>query len=326
MADERQVFTEAQTLGGVVVPAEVLNKGREAYTEYCYACHGNKGDGQGPASRGYRPSPRDFREAKFKFAAVSPGSLPHDDDLRRIITGGLNGTPMLPWSVPEPALNGIIQYIKTFSPRWKKEKAGEKITESPDPWKGKAEEGATRGMKVYHGLAQCWACHPAYATKKEIWEASKETRGTGAVEYRNDMYGAVAKEADYKDGDHKLVILPPDFLMAEVKAGVKPSDLYRTIASGIGGTAMPQWKGSMPDEGDIWALAYYVRSLVDMKGTPAARALREKLERQPAFEPPPEAPPPPPPQKGAAPAPGAKEPAKAEPPKAEPPKAEPPKK
>ena len=35
---------------------------------------------------------------------------------------------------------------------------------------------------------------------------------------------------------------------------------------GIGGTAMPTWKGALPDD-DIWAMSYYVRSLIDIKGT-----------------------------------------------------------
>ena len=39
-----------------------------------------------------------------------------------------------------------------------------------------------------------------------------------------------------------------------------------------GGTAMPQWKGSIPDE-DIWAMAHYVRDLIDKyKNKPAERA------------------------------------------------------
>ena len=29
---------------------------------------------------------------------------------------------------------------------------------------------------------------------------------------------------------------------------------------------MPSWKGSLPEE-DLWALAYYVRSLADLRGT-----------------------------------------------------------
>ena len=67
-------------------------------------------------------------------------------------------------------------------------------------------------------------------------------------------------------------------------------DLYRVIASGIGGTAMPQWQGSLP-ESDIWALVYYVHSLMEMRThMPEAVAAREKLMNQPAWTPPAEAP------------------------------------
>ncbi len=53
----------------------------------------------------------------------------------------------------------------------------------------------------------------------------------------------------------------------------KMEDLYRVIASGVGGTAMPTWKGSLPEE-DIWALAHYVESLVAMRDRPEAAELR----------------------------------------------------
>ena len=65
-------FDKPQTLGGKIVPANVLTEGERAYTQYCRACHGDKGDGKGPAAKGVRPPPRDFTLGVFKFAAVPP--------------------------------------------------------------------------------------------------------------------------------------------------------------------------------------------------------------------------------------------------------------
>jgi hypothetical protein len=48
---------------------------------------------------------------------------------------------------------------------------------------------------------------------------------------------------------------------------------------------MPQWKGALPEE-SLWALVYYVQSLVALRGTPAAYELRRKLESQPPWTPP----------------------------------------
>src|SRR5688572_23460184 len=102
-------FTEGKTFAGnVEVSAHDLNDGYEAYMLYCYACHGEKGDGKGPASWGLRPAPRDFTKGIFKFARLrSSDELPHDDDLFRIINGGLHGTAMLAWDIPAVELDKI---------------------------------------------------------------------------------------------------------------------------------------------------------------------------------------------------------------------------
>jgi hypothetical protein len=70
--------------------------------------------------------------------------------------------------------------------------------------------------------------------------------------------------------------MPPDFTRSKIRSGTTLKDLYRTIASGIGGANMPTWKGALPEE-EIWGLVYYVKSLIDMNGTPGATQLRSKL-------------------------------------------------
>lgn len=280
-------FKEPQKLGGKVVPPEVLTAGARAYVQYCRACHGDKGDGKGPAAKGLRPPPRDFTLGVFKFAAVQGGALPHDEDLERIVRSGLHGTAMLAWDgVPEHKVRQIIQYVKTFSPRWKEEEPGEPVLPTPDPWKGREAEGVARGRKLYHGLAQCLSCHPAYASKAEIHAAAKELTGTGTVDFRADLYHPVLTNSDYG-----VKLLPPDFTRAELRS-VSPDhrreDLYRVIASGVGGTAMPTWQGSLPEE-DLWALVHFVDSLVALKGTDAARRLPAENEAADASWKPPKA-------------------------------------
>ena len=51
-------FKEPMKLGGHEVSAQTLNDGHVAYLQYCRACHGDKGDGKGPAAPGLRPPPR----------------------------------------------------------------------------------------------------------------------------------------------------------------------------------------------------------------------------------------------------------------------------
>jgi len=346
VACEEEQFSKSMTLGGKQVSAETLNAGKESYTHYCRACHGDKGDGRGVAALGLRPPPRDFTQGKFKFAAVESGSLPNDEDFRRIVKKGLHGTAMLEWDVPDAELANIIQYIKTFSPKWLKEKPGTPIVPSPNPWGGQEQAAIQRGKELYHVTTQCAGCHPNYATKDEIASMTMRLKKFQVTSFRDDMYGSILKESEYRttlapvdeppatahakhetkgDGHgakaegskaeehgakpaskteaakpnyYYVNILPPDFTRQPIRSGSELEDLFRTIAAGVGGTAMPSWKATAPytdpntgekweGDKDIWALAHYVKSLVKLNGTKEADTLRDKFGRQPAFNPPP---------------------------------------
>jgi mono/diheme cytochrome c family protein len=268
-----QGFSEPLTLGGKKVPASVLAQGEQAYVQYCRACHGDKGDGKGPAAKGLRPPPRDFTLGVFKFASVPSGTLPVDEDFERIVRTGLHGTAMLAWDgVPEGRLRDIIQYIKTFSPRWKDEQPGEPIATTDDPWRGRLAEAVARGKLVYHGMARCQGCHPAYAPRAYIFEATRQLTGEGSADFREAMYLPELKESDFG-----VKILPPDFTFHELRSirdEHRLGDLHRVVSAGVGGTAMPTWTGSLPEE-DIWALVHFVNSLVALKGTAEGRSWRD---------------------------------------------------
>jgi mono/diheme cytochrome c family protein len=280
-------FKAPMKLAGKEVPAATLNEGRVAYLQYCRACHGENGDGKGPAAPGLRPPPRDFSSGSFKFAGVLDQKEPRDEDIVRIVRDGLHGTAMVGWEVPDQKLDAIIQYIKTLSPKWKDDDAvGEPVVPPADPWgEAHAAEAAARGKLLYHGFAQCLGCHAAYATRQYIYDAGKQTLGTGTTDFRPEMY-----QPEIKDSEYGVKILPPDFLFNELRSinkGTEVHDLYRILVAGVTGAAMPAWNPvALPEhERDVYALAYYVRSLVEMKGTAQATALRDQLANQPPFHP-----------------------------------------
>jgi mono/diheme cytochrome c family protein len=218
---------------------------------------------------------------------------------------------MLPWDIPEVERRKIVQYLKTLSPRWQtEEEYGTPIEISPDPWNGRQAEAIERGKRVYHvavGGAGCSGCHASYASREEISRMTKEATGEPVAEFPEEMYRTTLRESEYplvEDEKGEVVknyqILPPDFLIQRVKSAYdvgswvdgqpyspasQRQDLYRTIAAGIGGAAMPQWKGALPED-SLWALVYYVQSLVAIRDTPAAYALRHTLDNQPPWTPP----------------------------------------
>lgn len=112
-------FTHAQRLGGVEVSAEVLNQGALLYGRYCASCHGAQGDGRGAAARDLSAAPRDFQQARFRYASSSPEELPTHEGLIALISRGVPAQGMPGWKgMRHEDLSALAYFIKTFSPRW----------------------------------------------------------------------------------------------------------------------------------------------------------------------------------------------------------------
>jgi mono/diheme cytochrome c family protein len=263
-----RVFRESQRLGGVEVDADTLERGRTLYRRYCVLCHGEEGDGRGVSAQSLWPRPRDFRTARFKYAGVENRGLPHDDELARIVRGGLAGTAMQPWDLTEAELLPILAYIKTFSPPGRgfrnQRLEVKKPSIPPDPFAGGGSSAAMvaaaieRGERLYHSYFECAKCHPSYVEPARF-------REWGASQRVGAAYAPAPKWAP----EYDAVLLPPDFLRHPLRSvrrdpngGARGDDLYRVIAYGL--------QGPMPGYGhlgsqDVWAVVQYVKSLADAR-------------------------------------------------------------
>ncbi len=265
------------------VQTALLLEGRKAYEQYCVGCHGVSGDGRGPASRFLNPGPRSFVKADFRFSSTRSGQLPTDEDLMRSITEGLRGTAMPSWSMlSERTRQALVAYIKTFSERWEKEPPAPPIPFFDDPYRDQPDRSAAieRGRKVYHGFFNCWTCHPGYASDEDMRRYTTELGGTPPSGFRPDLHLSPPKATS--EGQP---IFAPDFRRDYVRAGTDVSDLYRSIAAGITGTAMPTWVDLFDDTpldeqgkpivvpADLWAMAYFVQDLIRQRELPLSRQL-----------------------------------------------------
>ena len=265
-------FDSPQQLGGFEISPDLLEEGRRLYVRNCATCHGVEGDGNGPSGAALWPPPRDFRRALFKYAGVADRGLPSDDELVRIITGGLEGTAMVAWDLPESEVRLIIDYIKSFSPEGKGFRDPGLEVQVPvipdDPFVKEPRDAVLRsGRRIYHAVFQCGKCHPAYVPE-----------GTYADGFRGLYpFDPVPKWSE----NFETVLVPPDFLRHPMRSvrrdadgGASAADLFRVIAYGL--------QGPMPGHGnlgvaEIWAAAHYVKWLVDMRGTPEGRELLRSL-------------------------------------------------
>ncbi|MFO0748804.1 MAG: cytochrome c [Myxococcota bacterium] len=115
-------FSAPMTLSGRVVSAELLEHGKDLYNRYCVTCHGFDGKAETPTARQLDPKPRDFTAAQFKHKASPGDALPSDAELGNVVKNGVPGTGMPAWqNLDARDLDAVLQYLKTFSPRWQSE-------------------------------------------------------------------------------------------------------------------------------------------------------------------------------------------------------------
>ncbi len=223
---------------------EWIARGKVVYEGHCIACHGVRGDGNGPAATFlYRQRPRNFTTGVFKFR-LTKGTLPSDRDLLRTISRGVRGTAMPAWfELPLDDRLAVMQYVKYELAADRTDPQNPEfyfVTEPPGPPMQIAVPPAASAELVAHGQtiwkqAKCWECH------------GNAGRGDGE------------KAAGLKD-DWGFPIQPANLARGQFKSGPNVSDIFRTISTGLSGSPMPSFRDSFP-ESDRWALAYYILSL-----------------------------------------------------------------
>lgn len=85
----------------------VLAKGKAIYNMHCAACHGAKGDGNGPAGMALNPKPRNLVKGPYKM-----GTKP--DQVAKVVANGLPGTMMVGYKqvIGNPAdIHAVAQYV-----------------------------------------------------------------------------------------------------------------------------------------------------------------------------------------------------------------------
>lgn len=90
---------------------ELLEKGKAAYAVSCLVCHGEKGQGDGPAGVALNPKPRDFTKDPMK-----QGNKPAEVFVS--ITEGLKDTLMVGFpQLSEEERWGLSYYVLSMNPK-----------------------------------------------------------------------------------------------------------------------------------------------------------------------------------------------------------------
>lgn len=222
--------------------------GQAVYEQHCAACHGDQGDGNGPAAVWLYPKPRNFSAGLYKIQSTPSGSLPTDEDLYRSVTRGLGGSSMPSFSyLSEAERREVVQYVKYLTAavgpdgkqvnRFEEARAAGAqpipITVPPEP--PLTFDSIIRGQELYVKLT-CVSCH------------GETGAGDGpSAPTLKDSFG--------------LPIRPRDFSSGAFRGGASGPDLYTRIAVGLGGTPMVAYPDTVLSADDRWALVHYIQSL-----------------------------------------------------------------
>ena len=78
--------------------------GKQVYTDKCLACHGEKGEGNGPMAKVFNPPPGNFCDPKFWAGNV-------DKKISDSMTQGKG--QMIPVDLKPDEIKAVIEYIKS---------------------------------------------------------------------------------------------------------------------------------------------------------------------------------------------------------------------
>jgi mono/diheme cytochrome c family protein len=212
-------------------------KAKTDYRRYCAGCHGDLGDGNGENAVWLDPKPRDFSMAIFKCRSTLTGTLPTDEDLFNTIGRGVTNSNMPVWSTfTDQQKADLVAYIKTFSPRWEKEKPGDPINIPAEP--PVTIDSIAHGKYLFTKL-ECWKCH------------GPQGKGDGP---------SASTLTDSKDQP----IRPYNFASgsddSRFKCGSTNHDIYKIFMTGVDGTPMPSFADTIQPN-DAWDLVHFLRTL-----------------------------------------------------------------
>jgi cytochrome c oxidase cbb3-type subunit 2 len=222
-------------------------EGKELYRRYCIGCHGPRGDGTGENAPYIDPKPRNFTQATFKCRSTPTGTLPTDQDLFNSVTRGFDNSNMPSWApLTDQDRVNLVAFIKTFSPRWKTDKAGTPINVPAEP--PVTMQSIQHGHDLFQKL-ECWKCH------------GPEGRGDGP---------SAATLTDSNDQP----IRPYNFAEGtRFKCGTTDQDIYKIFMTGVDGTPMPSFSDNLQPN-DAWDLVHFLRTLQVNRESPERALLK----------------------------------------------------
>lgn len=298
-------LTPEKVIGGLKLDEETLAEGSKVYRHQCLHCHGLEGNGRGPTGFWVNPHPRDYRQGVYKFTSSGQAlgeRKPRREDLRHIITTGIEGTSMPSFGMLSSAdVDRLISYVMYLSFRGEaeyqtmldilknKDLSPLQLTENVE--KPSLKQSLQEWLAV---ISFRWMAaeatpiqpdaYPYGESEKDFLESAArghkvfnaETQGSCISCHKN--YG---REAPYSYDEWGTIVRPRNFYDGIFRGGRRPIDLYFRVWGGIKGVGMTSYDNTLrpndeqkaKKEDPMWDVVNFMRAL------PYAE-LRAKLKEQ----------------------------------------------
>jgi mono/diheme cytochrome c family protein len=245
------------------------NLGKTLYQRHCAGCHGERGDGAGPAARFLFPKPRDFRAGRFRLVSTA-NAQPTLDDIKAVLARGMPGSAMPPWpKVTDGDRSALAQYVVELRRQGIRDR--EKATA--------AENGEEFDAKAVEALIKQMTAPGAPIPTPSIPASTAESVARGKerfIQVCAACHGATGKG----DGQQKMIDAegwpdrPRDLTGGIFKGSPDPQSVYRRVFAGMPGTPMPASKWTSEQVIDV---VHFVLSLSGQVARETAVLNRERI-------------------------------------------------
>jgi mono/diheme cytochrome c family protein len=236
-------------------PTELLERGGLLFARECAACHGAKGEADGPAAYLLYPKPRNLVAGEFRIVSTWE-RLPTDQDLFETLTRGMPGSAMPPFAhLSEVDRWALVHYVKSLSPR---------------AWPGDIHAS---GVPLPEGIRGVVETPPAIPLTPEARAkaAALFVEGCAPCHGPTGRSDGLQRQIDSEGFPTR----PRDLTKGIYKGPATYESVYRRIVAGIPGTPMPMSDWAEGETATL--LAQYVMAMSSPEQRAAYEPRREVL-------------------------------------------------
>jgi mono/diheme cytochrome c family protein len=235
------------------------------FRQYCAACHGENGAGQGDAARYLYPKPRDLVDGQLRLA-TSNNMIASGEDIKRVLLNGVPNTSMQSWKqLSEGLLDRLVVEVQQMQIHGARQRATAVLQEDGLLVNDDGELTADGKQAVVDYTIQQTVPTQRWAAPAVLTVSPSVLADGHKLYLKQNCHKCHGNEGEGSFGmdlvdDQGFPTFARDLVGDPYKAGSQFDAVARVIRLGMPGTVMPS-SGALSDA-ELAQLTLYVQSLV----------------------------------------------------------------